>query len=624
MNDRKKKQALHVFSRGTLRVKMLTLFICLIAIPLSLQGMITYSQFSTSSEERTSEYTAQIVHQINRNLERNLEEMKRLSLMPLYDNSVLSILRELRSNSPSPPYLSTEKRQKMTLYISSLSYSRPEVKGIQIISQNGMIFSNLDPTTMTTHVNLEGESWYGRVVKGNGASVIIPQHRAGYYADSAQEPYFSVARLLREPNTNAPLGIIKIDMKMEMIDQILANMPFTKEGSLIIVNQQNELFFEKRENGNLPGYRTLLRETDGGMPFLQGEKTVRLQGQRYLLIDNQSAETGLLVISIIPVDSLLKDSNTLRDFTIFIAAIFLVVAGGLATYFAYSLSKPLVVLKEKMLQVEQGNFHERVPVVSEDEIGKLSEQFNHMVEEINRLVNEVYAISLREREAELAALQSQIHPHFIYNTLEAINMMAIRAGNFDVSDMVSSLGKLMRYTVERGDGFVTLAEELTSLASYVRIQQTRLEDRIQVEMEVDENLRDARIPKLLLQPLVENAIYHGIERLEHGGTIWLTVMRDDQDMRISVRDDGKGMSEQELARLRTVVRLPFHQNEATCGQRTGTALRNIHQRITLLYGEPYSLQIDSRAGQGSSFTLKIPLESGKRGMRHVQSLASGG
>ncbi|MDF2684523.1 MAG: two-component sensor histidine kinase [Brevibacillus sp.] len=622
MNNQGNKHPLKLF-RGTLRVKMLTLFLCLIAIPLSLQGMITYSKFSTSTEERTSEYTAQIVHQINRNLDRNMEEMKRLSLMPLYDNSVLSILRELHSNTQTPPYLSAEKRQKMTLFISSLSYSRPEVKGIQIMSQNGMIFSNLDPSTMKAQVNLREEAWYSRVIAGNGASVIIPQHRPGYYVDSSEDMYFSVARLLREPNTNLPLGIIKIDMKMEMIDQILANMPFTKEGSLIIVNQQNELFFEKRENENTPGYVTLLQETKGLSQDLREEKTMRMQGQRFLLIDNESASTGLKVISIIPVESLLKDSNALRSFTIFIAAIFLVVAGGLASYFAYSLSKPLVQLKEKMLQVEQGHFHERVPVVSEDEIGKLSEQFNHMVEEINRLVNEVYVISLREREAELAALQSQIHPHFIYNTLEAINMMAIRAGNYDVSDMVSSLGKLMRYTVERGDGFVQLSQELESLASYVRIQQTRLGDRIQVEMEVDESVLDTPIPKLLLQPFVENAIYHGIERQEHGGTIWLKVARDGQDLQISVRDNGKGMSEQELTRLRAIVRIPFHQNEVTNSHRTGTALRNIYQRITLLYGEGYNLLMDSQAGHGSIFSLRIPLESGKRGMRHVQSLVSG-
>ncbi|WP_235827861.1 cache domain-containing sensor histidine kinase [Brevibacillus migulae] len=605
--------------RITLRTKMLTLFLCLIAIPLSLQGMITYSRFSTSTEARTVEYTSQIVHQINQNLDRNLAEMKRLSLTPLYDNSIIAILKELRANQEASFFLSSDKRQKMFLYISSLTYSRPEVKGIQIISANGTVFSNLDPATVSSKVNLRQESWYRRVIKGNGAAVIIPQHHPGYYLDTDQQPYFAVARLLREPNTNEPLGIMKIDLKMDMIEQLFVNMPFTKEGSVLIVNKQSELFYEKQNRDGTPGYRSLLRETE--WLYSRDTQPLEYHGQQYLQIDHESDATGLKVISIIPRELLLQESKDLRDFTVLIAAIFLFGAGGLAVYFAYSLSKPLVRLKEKMSQVEKGNLHERVPVASRDEIGMLGEQFNRMVGEMNRLVNEVYMISLREREAELAALQSQINPHFIYNTLEAINMMAIKAGNFDVSDMVSSLGKLMRYTVDRSDGFVKLADEIESLRSYIRIQQTRLGERLHVEMAVDEELVGAYIPKLLLQPLIENAIYHGIENLEAGGTIWLAVTRHEQELRITVKDDGKGLDDHELARLRRLIHIPFHQLEEERNGRNGTALRNINQRITLLYGEAYGLEVNGSPGRGAQFSLSIPITQGGRG--YVQSAAGG-
>ncbi|CAI8732106.1 two-component system, sensor histidine kinase YesM [Brevibacillus sp. IT-7CA2] len=616
-----KRKVSTLFLQGTLRAKILTLFLCLIAIPLSLQGIITYNKFSASTELRTAEYTGQIVGQINRNLERNIREMKRLSLMPLYDPEVLSILKEIQTNTSATSFLSMEKREKMTLYISSLSYSRPEVKGIQIMAGNGMIFSNLDPSVMKSKGDLAEEGWYSRVIKEQGAAVIIAQHRPGYYLDASSERYVSVARLLREPYTKVPLGIIKIDMKMDMFDQILSDMPFTKDRSLIIVNEGNELFYEKRESEGSPGYRTLLQETDG---INRGDANqMMIQGQRYLFVDHQSRETGLVVISLIPLDILLAESNSLRSFTMLIAAMFLLVAGGLAIYFSYSLSKPLVQLKEKMLQVKRGNFHERVPVDSQDEIGKLSEQFNQMVEEINRLVNEVYLSSLREREAELAALQSQINPHFIYNTLESINMMAIRSGNYDVSDMVSSLGKLMRYTVAREDGHVTLTQELVSLESYVRIQKIRLGDRLQVYMDVEESLSDQRIPKLLLQPLLENAIAHGIEHQERGGTIWLTVLCQEGVMQISVRDNGKGMSEQSLSRLLASLRTPMQQHEMTGNAHNGTALRNISQRLTLLFGEEYGLTIVSRPDQGTEITMKIPLDFQKGETRDVQSIAGG-
>lgn len=595
--------------RVTLRAKLVTLFLCLIAIPLSLQGMITYSKFSASTEQRAVEYTGQIVNQINRNLDRNLAEMKRLSLMPLYDNRVISILKELSASQKGSLYPTTEMREKMSLYISSLSYNRPEVRGIQIITNTGMIFSNLDPSAMKATENLKKEAWYGTVLKGNGASVLIPQHKPGYYLERSSERYFSVARLLREPNTNLPIGIIKIDLKLEMIDQILSNMNFTKDGSLIIVNEQNELLFEERNGNRTPGYRTLLRETNWLNEY--PNKPIQLHDQRYLVIAHQSNETGVRVISLLPFENLLKDSRELRDFTIVIAAIFLLGAGGLAVFFSYSLSNPLVRLKEKMLQVEKGNFNQRVPVTSHDEIGNLGAQFNRMVGEINRLVNEVYMISLREKEAELAALQSQINPHFIYNTLEAINMMAIRGGNFDVSDMVTSLGKLLRYTVERADCFVTLRQEMESLTSYIRIQQIRLGHRLQVHFEMEEALLEQSVPKLLLQPLVENAIYHGIGDQERGGTIWISAFRNEHEMLFTIKDDGKGLSKDDLVRLRSSVSVPIRHSEAASTQ-AGMALRNIAHRIALLYGEKSGLFIDGQPDQGAVFTLRIPLGSGGR------------
>lgn len=609
------------FWQRTLRAKILTLFLCLIAVPLSLQGIITYSKFSASIESRTAEYTGQIVGQINRNLERTVREMKRLSLMPLYDPGVMAILKEIHENASASSFLSLEKREKMTLYIASLSYSRPEVKGIQIIANNGMIFSNLDPSVMKSKGNVAEEAWYSRVIKGQGAAVMIPQHRPGYYLDASEERYVSVARLLRDPYTKVPLGIIKIDMKMDMFEQILADMPFTKDGSLIIIDEGNELFYEKRESDGSPGYLTLLSETDGFHPDEGGQ--IQVHGQRYLFVDHQSRETGLVVMSLIPLDLLLADSNRLRSFTMLIAAMFLLVAGGLAIYFSYSLSKPLVQLKEKMLQVKQGNFDERVPVDSHDEIGKLGWQFNQMVGEINRLVNEVYLGSLREREAELAALQSQINPHFIYNTLESINMMAIRSGNYDVSDMVSSLGKLMRYTVVREDGLVTLAQEMASLESYVRIQKIRLGDRLQVYMDVEEKLLEQCIPKLLLQPLIENAITHGIEHEESGGTIWLVALCQEGELQISVRDNGKGMREHELQRVISSLHTPMQQHEVATGTHNGTALRNISQRLSLLFGDSYGLSIASAFGQGTRITLRIPLENAKGGALHVQGIARG-
>jgi two-component system, sensor histidine kinase YesM len=311
----------------------------------------------------------------------------------------------------------------------------------------------------------------------------------------------------------------------------------------------------------------------------------------------------LKVISFIPVDSLLRDTKNLRDFTVLLAVVFLLAAGLLAFFFSYRISQPLDRLKKKMMLVQRGDFQQTVPVESQDEIGQLSRGFNRMTEEINRLLKEVYEIGLKEKEAELAALQSQINPHFIYNTLESINMMAVRKENYEVSDMVSALGRMLRYTVDKYDRLVFLQEELDSVASYVKIQKMRYGDRLRVVFEVEEGVQHFLIPKLLLQPLVENAIFHGIGDKEEGGTIWISALRFDDDLLISVRDDGTGMTEEQMESLRDSLASPLPLESG----KHGLALRNIYQRLILMFGMEYVLELDASPGKGTAFTITIPV-----------------
>ncbi|MFC7750305.1 sensor histidine kinase [Paenibacillus thermoaerophilus] len=598
--------------RLSLRTKISLIFFVLIALPLGLQGSITYYDYSDSVERRAADYAVQIVDQINLNVDRTLMEMQRLSLMPLYDQKVLDILLQYSRPQSRTLRPTTEEMEKMSLYISGSAYNRPEVRGIQIIANNGYVFSNVDPNVIRFYVDYTRESWFERVREGDGGWVAIPAHRPSYYMDGDGQDYFSVARLLREPLTNERIGLIKIDLKRSVFERILANLKFENEGSLFVVNADNELFFEMTADAGVPDKMWL--EASSDLPDGNDVRRVEIGGQRYLRVIDASAYSGLKVVRFIPLDVLLEETKNLRDFTVWIAVICLALAYVMALYFSHKLSRPLVRLKKTMLRVEQGHFSESVPVESQDEIGQLGRGFNRMMEEINRLVNEVYLLGLREKEAELAALQSRIHPHFIYNTLESINMLAIERQNHDVSDMVTALGKLLRYTVDRYDRLVRLEEELTSVQSYVKIQQLRYGDRLRVIFDVEEGLSNVWVPKLLFQPLVENAIQHGIGDRESGGTVWISGVRFEDQLILTVSDDGRGLNEQEIGNLRRSLEVPQPEGDG----RGGLALRNIAQRIRLMYGEPYGLDIDGSPGRGAVFTITLPIE--RRGREHVPSV----
>ncbi|MCP1308681.1 cache domain-containing sensor histidine kinase [Paenibacillus tyrfis] len=594
------------FSHWSLRSKTLLIFMLLIAIPLSLQGGITYYDFSTSVERRTADYSAQLVGQINRNLDRTFMEMQRLSLMPTYDPGVLGILRKYRD-----PALATNQRptveelEKMLLYIAGMTYNRPDIRGIQLFAGSGYTFSNVDASAIRSFTDVKREAWYERVKQADGAWVAIPKHRPSYYFDDSGQDYVSVARLIREPNTNEGLGVVKIDLKEDVFRQIVSNVKFEEKGGLLVVNSRSELFFQQGSGGLTPEMMDELRHTTA-LPQASDVRHMDIRGKTYLAIVDYSDYSDLKVISYIPVESLLKETKDLRNFTFGIGLFCLVSAGALATFFSYRLSRPLAALKNKMLRVEQGSFKQSVRVESKDEIGQLSRGFNRMVEEIDRLVHEVFVIGLREKEAELAVLQSQINPHFIYNTLESINMLALKRQNDDVSDMVSALGRLLRYTVGRNERLVRLREELESAASYVKIQQLRYGERLKVMFDVEEGLFGHEVPKLLFQPLVENAIYHGIGDREEGGTIWIEVVRFEEELLLTVRDDGKGMSEDELRQLRQSLAAPPLSAAEAAGEH-GLALNNINQRLMLMYGERYGLHVDGSPGEGTAFTITIPI-----------------
>lgn len=602
--NRNHSPAVAFYSHLGLRSKMLIIFVLIMVIPLTLQGILTYYEFSASVERRSADYSTQIVGQINRNLDRTLMEMQRLSLMPLYDTQVLTIVKKYSQPQYAQTRPTIAEMEKMFLYISGSAYNRPEVKGIQMITNNGFIFTNVDSSMMNFYADVRQEDWFRRVQVADGAWVVIPQHQPNYYHEGSPQ-VFSVARMIREPDKNVVIGMIKIDLKLDVFKEILSNVKFEEKGSMLVVNGRNELLFEESSSNLEPRFAKTLRDTK--QPNENAVRDQVLNGQRFLTIVDYSSYSGLKVIDFIPVDSLLTETKKLRNFTIGIAVIFVVAAGILSFIFSYQLSSPLIRLKQKMQLLERGQFNQSVPVISQDEIGQLSRGFNRMSEEINRLIKEVYLIGLREKEAELAALQSQINPHFIYNTLESINMKALERENYEVSDMVSTLGQLMRYSVDQYDRLVLLEEELASVGSYAKIQQLRYGNRLRFIFDIEPGVEHVLVPKLLLQPLVENSIFHGVGDSHTGGTIWISAVRFGDELLLTVRDDGIGMSESEIEQLRSSLSSPLPDGE----RKQGVALRNINQRLVLMFGPLYELQFDGSPGQGIAFTITIPITERK-------------
>lgn len=571
-----------------LRLKIMVPFFLLITVPFLISGIITYNTYSANEDRRAKEYALQIIEQIKINLDNYVKDMERLTASPYYDAHVLSILKVHNKPHQSSIYITNDELNEMNSLLYALALERPEVQGAFLFTNDGGLFSNLNDEADSRWTSRDNP-WMDEV-NDDGTLTILPPHHAAYYKKPTR--VVSVVRLLRDPITLTPLGMMKVDLTKEGFEHILRTVSFSPGSKLFIMDGNDELIYSDTDQPSLTS-------------LLQGEAA--LGGEPHIDVTTQSSYSGLQIAGLIPRSDLRGDVNELTQFILIISLCSLLVAYLVAVLLSNHLVKPILYLQKTMRSVQRGRFQERAVMKSNDEVGILSDAFNKMVGEIDRLVKEVYEVKLREREAELTALQSQINPHFIFNTLESMNMLAVKLGNPELSNLIISLSKLIRYTVDKQETTVYLRDEIAFVDAYLQIQEFRLGNRLSIELDIDPSHEYALLPKLILQPLFENVIEHAIG--SSAVTIKVATRIIEDDLHILVEDDGIGMSPEriELVERRMYASLnDTHDQRTAAAKKKGFALRNVHQRIRLQYSEPYGLSIDKANRAGTRFIVKLP------------------
>ncbi|PDO09929.1 MAG: hypothetical protein BLM47_09790 [Candidatus Reconcilbacillus cellulovorans] len=328
----------------------------------------------------------------------------------------------------------------------------------------------------------------------------------------------------------------------------------------------------------------------------------------YVWTETTSETTGWRVVVAQPKDVLLRELNQIQVFT----ALFAVACAGLSAAAVWVVSglvtRPLKKLLQSMKRVQLGDFSQQVDIAGNDEIARLGRVYNLMIDRIRHLIEEVYETRLRRREAELRSLQAQINPHFLYNTLNMIGLSAKKYGADDIVEIIQALSNLFRLNLNDGRDFVTVAQEMELVGHYLSIQRLRFADRLDYAIEVDPACANVVIPKMTVQPFVENAVVHGIEPMNEGGFIGVRAVRDGDRVRIEVSDNGVGIPADRLAEIRGGGR-----------PKKGYAFANVRERLALAYGPEARIDIDSREHVGTQVVIDLPLlERGKGEWHDVQ------
>ena len=375
--------------------------------------------------------------------------------------------------------------------------------------------------------------------------------------------------------------------------------------ALFIHDAQDRLFFSDTTGPDAPelNWDALLPES-ADSPYFE----IRQNGHSYLVVQTVSEKTKFRVTLITRLNELQRQRQIITITTVLVAAGTILLCSAFSLFLSQNLGKPIWQLMETVNKIAAGDFGQQIALRNQDEIGALGASINRMTQQIEQLMAERVKAEQDMREAEIKLLQSQINPHFLHNTLNSIKWMAALQGANGIREMVSCLGRLLRAVMGNVNEKITIREELDLLNDYIHIQKIRYRGKIAFRFDTKDPeskppIEECLIPKFTLQPLVENAIFHGIEPKEGSGTIVISLEKKGDVLEVAVCDDGVGIRPDKLRILQDL-----EQDTSKGGINSGIGLRNIHHRIQLIYGREYGLRIASEEGQYTKVIITLPVE----------------
>lgn len=399
-----------------------------------------------------------------------------------------------------------------------------------------------------------------------------------------------------DSSTNQIKGVILIDIKLDAIKNIIENSRPGTAGFIYIMDMNKEIVYTPVNN-------IVYRIKNEWIENINNDIIIKnINGENYQLTKIDSKYTGWETIGVFPESESLRVIKYIRYYSFVVAILALIIAEILVIIFTRSIVNPIQKLKRLMRKAQEGDLTVSFNAKYNDEIGELGGSFNTMVKEINNLIKLVQIEEKNKRLAEMNVLQAQIKPHFMYNTLDTIRWMAEEHNEEDIVEIIEAFTNLLRISLSKGKEIISVKEELSHVQSYLIIQKIRYEDKLDYEIQFDKEILDYKLIKLILQPLVENAIYHGIKEKRGNGKILITGKIEDNLLCFTVADNGRGMDEETLNKINNML----NNNDGNKNQ-IGYGIFNVNERIKLIHGNEYGLVYRSILGEGTIVELRHPI-----------------
>lgn len=569
---------------------------------MSLLGVMLYQQFTRKAENLTVENSRQLLNQTTINLEDYLRNMRRIS-----DAMYYTVIKNTDIGSES-------LEDSMNLLYEA---NKDKLVSVACYTNDGKLTEASPIATEKPGVDVKSQKWFQDAAGELENFHFSTPHVQNLFDDPSYRYYWvvSLSRTVElTRNGNSMLGVLLVDMNYSSIEQLLEKANTDTSGEYVyLMAPDGEIIYHPKQNLIHMG----LYEENNTEAAGYEDTTVKenFHGEKRLVTVKTISYTGWKLISVVPMKSFSMGMTGMRNLVVLLVALTVLAVVILNQMVSARISKPLRRLNDSVKEWEAGNMNPDIYIGGSMEVEHLGKTLRSTVAQIRQLMDDIVVEQEEKRKSELDALQSQINPHFLYNTLDSIVWMITGERYDDAVFMITQLASLFRISLSKGKTVIKIEDEVKHARNYMNIQKIRYKNSFEVDFQIEEDILDGCIVKLVLQPLLENAIYYGMEFMDGEGEIHVRGYRKDKDVYLEVEDNGLGMPEEEAAELLNGKERPHKHG-------SGVGLVNVHSRLKLRFGEAYGLVIHSCPDEGMMVQIHIPyipytvetqkfLESGK-------------
>ena len=528
------------------------------------------------------------------------------NLVSQVSGSVESFLRTIMKLSDSIYYgviknadLSQESinRELQLLYDNN----KDNVENIAVFDRNGQMLELVPAARMKSHMDISQESWFAETL-AQPENLHFSTPHVQYLFDGSENQYKWVISVSRAVEiTDGPFttqGVLLIDIRYSSLDQIVGEVSLGDQGYLYLMDRNGEIICHPKAQLINAGLVEEDNEKVAGLR--EGSYREKFAGEERITTVKSIGYTGWKAVGVNPVGGMNLNILKTRIFVVFIVLLFLFVLTLINAYISSRITNPIKELEKSVSLLESGDLDAPVYIGGSAEIRSLGRSIQGMAMRIKGLMNDIVTEHESKRKSEFDTLQSQINPHFLYNTLDIIVWMIENEKKTDAVRVVTALARFFRISLSRGKSIITVKDELEHVRNYLMIQQMRFKNKFTYEIDADEDTLELASLKLMLQPMVENAIYHGMEFMDGDGVVQIRAWREAEDLYLRVRDNGLGMTEEQVENL-------FRDSGHVPSKRgSGIGVRNVNERIQLYFGEGYGLRIESEPDEGTDVIIHLP------------------